>query len=169
LASLKPTLERVQHEALGVHKWRWNIRLLIGLAELAYTTGAYEDAIRYVDEGLREAQATFSQKYVALGWALRGKIAARWGDAEAAGTALRRALTLADTLQSPTLIYPIAYELGCWYDRTGQERQAAALYGHAKAAIEHMATAVEDDALRASLQQSALVQAVYAHAARLGG
>jgi hypothetical protein len=34
LASLKPTLERVQHEAFGVHKWRWQTRLLIGLAEV---------------------------------------------------------------------------------------------------------------------------------------
>jgi hypothetical protein len=167
MASLKPTLERVQHEAFGVHKWRWNIRLLMGLAELAYTTGVYEDVLRYVDEGLREAQATSSQKYVALGWGLRGKIAARLGDAETAGTALQRAVALAEVLRSPTLIYPMAYEFGCWHERIGQEREARTLYRKAHATIEQMATAVEDAALRTAFLQSALVQTVYESVARL--
>src|SRR5262249_1073574 len=65
------TLDRVQREAFGSHRWRWQIRLLLGLAELSYTTADYNQALRYVDEGLKEAQRTSSQKYVALGWALR--------------------------------------------------------------------------------------------------
>src|SRR4029453_5327742 len=88
---LAPTLERVEREGLGSHRWRWKIRLLIGLAELSYTTGAYEQAIRYVEEGLQEAQATSSQKYVAKGWALRGKIVAQLGDNDAAGARGHRA------------------------------------------------------------------------------
>jgi tetratricopeptide (TPR) repeat protein len=58
LSHLEPTLERVEHEAFGAHRWRWRIRLFIGLAELAYTTGDDEHALRYVEEGLQEAQAT---------------------------------------------------------------------------------------------------------------
>jgi tetratricopeptide (TPR) repeat protein len=88
LSYLNPTHDRVEREALGSHRWRWQIRLLIGLAELSYTTGAYDQALRYVDEGLKEAQRTSSQKYVALGWALRGKIIAKLGNAEVAGTDL---------------------------------------------------------------------------------
>jgi predicted ATPase len=42
LAYLAPTLDRVIREASGAHRWRWKIRLLIGLAELSYTTGAYD-------------------------------------------------------------------------------------------------------------------------------
>jgi hypothetical protein len=49
---------------------------------------------------------------------------------------------------------------------TGQEQQAAALYGKAQAAIEHMATAVEDEALRSVFLQSAPVQAVHDSFAR---
>src|SRR5262249_16112467 len=81
LSYLKPALERVEREALRAHRWRWTIRLLMGLAELAYTTGDYEQAIRYVEEGIKQAQRTSSQKYIALGWALRGKIVANLGDA----------------------------------------------------------------------------------------
>jgi len=50
--------------------------------------------------------------YASLGLALRGKIAAKLGDVAAAGIELQRAFSLADQLQSPSLIYPIAYDLG---------------------------------------------------------
>jgi tetratricopeptide (TPR) repeat protein len=169
LSYLEPTLDRVVREASGAHRWRWQIRLLIGLAELSYTTGAYEQSLCYVEAGIKEAQATSSQKYLALGWALRGKIASKLGDAETAGTELQRAFALAEQLQSPSLIYPIAYDLGYWYESTGQGRQAAVLYGRAKATAERMATAVEDDTLRSTFQQSVLVQTINACVARLGG
>ena len=145
------------------------LRLLIGLAELSYTTGDYDQALRYVEEGLKEAQRTSSQKYVALGWALRGKIIAKLGDTEAAGSELQRAFTLADQLQSPSLIYPIAYDFGQWNESTGKEREATTLYGKAKATIEQMITAVEDETLRSTFRQSALVQDIYERATRLGG
>jgi tetratricopeptide (TPR) repeat protein len=169
LSYLEPTLDRVVREAFGSHRWRWQIRLLVGLAELSYTTGAYDQALRYVEEGIKTAQATTSQKYMALGWVWRGKIASKLGDAEAAGAELQRAFALAEQLQSPSLVYPIAYDLGQWYESTGQERQAAALYGTAKTTIERMATAVEDDTLCATFLHSALVQTIHADVARLGG
>jgi DNA-binding winged helix-turn-helix (wHTH) protein/class 3 adenylate cyclase/tetratricopeptide (TPR) repeat protein len=165
---LEPTLDRVEREAFGAHRWRWKMKLCIGLAELAYTTGAYDHALRYVEEGLKEAQATSSQKYVALGRALRGKMVSKLGDTDTAGAELRRAFTLADQLQSPSLVYPIAYDLGQWYESTGKEREAATLYGKAKATIEQMATAVEDEMLRSTFLQSALVQEIHERAARLG-
>ncbi|MGH8067245.1 MAG: adenylate/guanylate cyclase domain-containing protein [Candidatus Entotheonellia bacterium] len=168
LSYLEPTLERVERGASGAHRWRWKVRLLTGLAELAYTTGAYEQALRYVEEGLGEAQATSSQKYVAKGRALRGKIAVKLGNTEAAGAELQQAFGLGERLQSPSLFYPIAYDLGQWHETRGQEREAAALYSKAKAAIEQMATAVEDQALRAIFLQSARVQAIYERAARTG-
>jgi tetratricopeptide (TPR) repeat protein len=157
---LEPTLDRVQREAFGPHRWRWTVRLLIGLAKLSYTTGAFEQALRYVEEGLKEAQATSSQKYVAQGWALRGKIVAKLGNTDAAGAEFQRALTLAEQLQSPALYYPLAYDLGQWYETIKKEKEAAVLYGKAKAAIEHMSAAVEDEALRSIFLQSAPVQAI---------
>jgi tetratricopeptide (TPR) repeat protein len=169
LSYLEPTLDRVQREAFGAHRWRWTIRLLTGLAEHAYTTGDYDQALHYVDEGLKEAQRTSSQKYVALGWALRGKIIAKLGDTETAGTELQRAFSLAEQLQSPSLIYPIAYDFGHWHESIGKERDAATLYSKAKTTIEQMATAVEDEALRSTFLQSALVQEIHEHATRLGG
>ena len=157
LSYLESTLDRVVREAFGSHNWRWQIRILMGLAELSSLTGDDDQALRYMEEGLKEAQRTSSQKYVALGWALRGKIIAKLGNAETAGTELQRAFSLAEQLQSPSLLYPIAYDLGQWHESAGKEREAAALYGKAKATIAQMATAVEDEALRSTFLQSALV------------
>ena len=169
LSYLEPTLDRVQREAFGSHSWRWKSRLHIGLAELSCMTRDYEQALRHIEHGLQEAQGSSSQKYVALGWALRGKIAAKSGDIETAGTELQRAFTLADHLQSPSLIYPIAYALGQWHESVGHERDAATMYGKAKSTINQMATAVGDEALRSTFLQSALVQEIHEQATRLIG
>jgi hypothetical protein len=85
-----------------------------------------------------------------------------------ADQAPHRAFKLAEHLHSPSLTYPIAYELGRWYAMIGNERQAAALYGKAKAAIEHMLAAVEDPAWQAPFRQSGPVQTILACAARMG-
>ena len=166
---LEPTLERVEREALGSHRWRWTTKLFIGLAELFYQTGLDDQALRAVEAGIKEAQAMTAQKYIAQGWALRGKIIAKLGDAATAGAELQRAFTLAEQLRSPSLIYTIAYDLGQWHEATGQERDAAAMYGKAIAAVDQMVTAVEDEALRSTFLQSALAQEIHERATRLDG
>jgi len=62
----------------------------------------------------------------------------------------------------------MAYALGQWYDTMGHEQAAVAQYRTATVTIARMATAVEDAGLRTAFQQSALVQAITAGAARLG-
>ena len=167
LSYLQPTLDRVQHEAFGAHRWRWMIRLLIGLAEVHYASGAYEQALRYLEDGLKEAQTTSSQKYIAKGWALRGKIVAKLGGSGAAGEELQRAFTLAEKLGILTIVYPVAYDLGQWYETTGQEENAAMLYGKAKAAVEHIAESLSDETLRSIFQRSARVREIYECSSRL--
>ncbi len=151
-----------------MHRWRWKIRLLIGLAELYYTTGAYGQAQRTVDEGLQEAQATSSQKYVAKGLALRGKVWPGWAWPRWRGMTASALLRSLNSLTTRLYIYPIAYDLGQWYERAGQEQQAATLYATAKASITHLMTAVEDETLCEAFQRSGLVQALWTCAKRLG-
>ena len=167
LSYLKPTLERVEREAFGSHRWRWKAKLPIGLAELSYETGAYEQALRQVNEGIKVAQESSSQKYVAKGQALRGKIVAKLGDSDAAGKELQKAFTLAEQLRSPAIVYPVAYDLGQWYETAGQEGKAAILYGKAKDAAKHIATSVKDENLRSIFHQLALVREIYDCSSRL--
>lgn len=166
LTSLTPTLDRVQREAFGMHRWRWQMKLRLGLAEAHYAMTAYEDALRDVEEGLALARATASQKYVAAARALRGKILIALRQQEAGGRELQRAFRLAEQVRSPSLTYAIAYDLGQWLDMVGKERQAATLYGKAKATIEHMLATVEEPALQASFRQYRPVQTILACAAR---
>ena len=56
----------------------------------------------------------------------------------------------------------MAYDLGQWFDMIGKEHQAAAFYGKAKTAIEHMLATVKDPVLQASFQQSGPVQTILA-------
>lgn len=165
----EPTLERVEREASGAHRWRWKIRLLTALANLAYATGAYKQALHSAGQALREAQTTSSQKYIALNWALRGKIAAQVGNAETAESDLQRALALAEMLQSPSLIYPIAYDFGYWRESAGKAQEAKTLYGTAWAMIEMMTQAIGDTALRETLLQSAIAQSIRERLTRLAG
>ena len=98
LSYLEPTLDRVVREAFGGHRWRWKIRLLIGLAELSYTTGAYDQALRYVEEGTKKPRRQLLTEVYGARLAWRGKIAGKLGDAEAAAE-LQRAFALAEQLQ----------------------------------------------------------------------
>jgi tetratricopeptide (TPR) repeat protein len=165
---LEPLIERIEMGKFGAHRWVWKPRLLNVLAETCHAMGDHEEALRYVEEGLRVAVASSVQKRMAEGWALRGRILAHQGQAEAAGADLQRAFALAKKLDSPSITYPIAFDLGQWYEAAGQEREAAELYGRAKAEAERMVTAMEDEALCSIFLQWAPVQAIYESCASAG-
>jgi hypothetical protein len=82
------------------------------------------------------------------------------------GCELQRAHTLAKQLGCPALVYPIAFDLGRWFETAGREQEAATLDGTAKAAIERMAAAVDDEGLRAIFLNTVQVQAGYGAANR---
>jgi hypothetical protein len=89
---------------------------------------------------------------------LRGKILIALGQQEAGGRAMRRVFTSAEQLHSPTVTYPLAYELGQWYESQGQTLQAAQLCHKAHDAVEYMMAAIENEALQSVFRQSETVQ-----------
>ena len=165
---LEPLIERIESGEYGAHKFIWKPRLLNLLAQACHAVGDHEEALRHVEESLSVSVASSLQKRMAEGWALRGKILAHLGNTDAGGAELQRAFTLAEQLNSPSLYYPIAFDLGQWYELARQEREAAELYGKAKATVERMATAIEDEVLRSTFLQLAPVQAIYESLARAG-
>ncbi len=161
-ALFNSTLERVEREGVGSHKWQWQMKLLIGLAELAFATGNHEQALHHVEAGLNEAQAAHCQKYVVKARVLLGRVLMQLGEQRAAGEALHRASALATTLRSPALLYPAVSALGSWHAAVGNEAEAALHQGQVKTIIIQMATAIADDALAATLMDSVPVQIVLA-------
>ncbi len=160
LSYLVPTLERVEREGIGSHRWRWIVRLLNMIAEVHYATENYDEASRYVELGIERARATRSQKYLANAQMLRGKIATKLGDMDAAATDLDGAFAVAEKLGSPSITYPIAHELGIWCEENGREARARELHGRAKEAVERIVSGVDDGTLRSVFLKSRLVQAV---------
>jgi DNA-binding SARP family transcriptional activator/tetratricopeptide (TPR) repeat protein len=166
---LGEVLERIENGEFGAHEILWKPRLLNVLAEACHALGDHEEALRQVEESLSIAVASSLQKRMAEGWALRGRILAHLGNTQAAGEELHKAFALAEKLNSPAITYPIAFELGQWHEAEGQQHEAAELYGKAKAEVERMATAMEDEALRSIFLQWAHIQAIYESHARLVG
>ncbi len=155
---LAPTLERVEREAFGAHRWRWRVRLFSGLAELYLATGALDDALRMAEDGIREADATSSKKYLIHARALRGQILSAMGHTHDALAEFQRAMSLVSLLQSPILRMGLACRLGPCYERLGQEQAAMGLYVMAQEAIPRISTSLGAHALQATFQRSANVQ-----------
>jgi tetratricopeptide (TPR) repeat protein len=166
---LVEVLDRIETGEYGAHKVLWAPRLRNTLADACLAMGDHKAALRHVDKSLGVAVASSLQKRMAEGWALRGRILAHVGKLEAAGADLQRAFALADKLNCPSTTYPIAFDLGEWYQAAGQERDAAELFGRARAEVERMAAAMEDEGLRSIFLQWAPIQAIYESYARLAG
>jgi tetratricopeptide (TPR) repeat protein len=165
---LGEVLARVDAGEFSAHECLWKQRLLYVLAETAYAMGDHGEALRYVDASLSVAVAHWLRKYVAKGWGLRGRIRAELGQADAAGEDLQRAMALAEELKSPSVIYPIAYDLGRWHESAGRDQEAGVLYAKAKGAIDRMVDAIDDHAVQSTFLQSEPVQAVMEGLGRAG-
>ena len=79
---LEPTLERVENEGIGSHRWRWTVRLLNMIAEVHFAAGRLEEAARFNTLGLEKARATSSTKYEVSALALRAKLRSVHGEKE---------------------------------------------------------------------------------------
>ena len=160
LAQLVPTLERVENEGIGSHRWRWTVRLLNTIAEVHFAAGRYDEAARYNELGIDKARATSSQKYLVNAWALRGKLKAQHGDVAGAGADFEKASSLAEKLSSPTILYPIAHDFAKWSETHGKEEKARELYEKARNATDAIASSIENQMLRSIFLESPIVKAL---------
>jgi tetratricopeptide (TPR) repeat protein len=132
---LEETLDRVEREAFGSHRWRWKIRLCIGLGRLWSLEQDPGKAMQFLDDGLRLALDTGSQKYVAEGRALRGELLMAGGRVAEGLHELQEGLALAETLPSPALTWRLAQSLGRAHEQRGNTTQALDTYTMALNAV----------------------------------
>ena len=160
---LEPTLERVENEGIGSHRWRWTVRLLNMIAEVYFAAGRPEEAARFNTLGLEKARATSSTKYEVSALALRAKLKSAHGEKEAPEKDCRQAVALARKLHSPTILLPVAHDFGTWCESASDEALAAAIYGEAKSAVEAISSSIRNDRLRSVFEASKVVKAVREH------
>jgi class 3 adenylate cyclase/tetratricopeptide (TPR) repeat protein len=160
LAHFEDTLGRAE-KAFGAHRWRSVIHLRFGLAATLLTLGRVGEALVQVEEGLVEARATDSRKYVGWFHLIRGEAALGAGPGALAVTEAEMALGIARAIGYPTLTWQAAHLLARAQAAAG--RPAAGLTAATLAAetLQHMAAAAPTDGLGRALQQWPRVRAVH--------
>ena len=132
--------------------WRYRMRLLVGLGELALLEGAPEQALAFATQALALADPTGSRKHAGRARLLRGRalLAAGAPPAEALAP-LEQAQALARASGHPPLLWSSARELARLHARLGHEAEAAACRAEARATIEAVAGRIQRPSAQALL------------------
>jgi tetratricopeptide (TPR) repeat protein len=137
-------------------RFRYSIRLFVGLGEVALRRGETAVAREHAAQGLDLATRTGSRKNLLKAWRLSGEIATRerrWDDAEAA---LRQALGFAEAIANPPQLWRTHAAVARFHEARGQADAARAARARARAVVEQVrATLVHPD-LRRSLRDPVL-------------
>lgn len=139
-------------------RWRYRMRLLIGLGLLALYEGEPERALAFAGEALSLTALSGSRKHQARAHLLAGQALRSAGaPADQALAAYQQALDLARTIQHPALRWQTEYALADLHASLHYEEAAASHQAAAAAIIAATASAIRDPALRRSfLAQSAV-------------
>jgi tetratricopeptide (TPR) repeat protein len=163
---LEGMIERVEN-GMGSHRWRWGIRIAVGIAEALVALGRSDEAITWIERGATVARSTGSAKYLGRCHALRGEIAAlgrRWGDAIAE---LDQALAIGRRIEYPTLTWQAAHLLARAQAAAGKVNEAAVTARIGVEAIDLIAARAPEPALRRTFTEWARVQSALEDLTRL--
>jgi class 3 adenylate cyclase/tetratricopeptide (TPR) repeat protein len=117
----------------GSHRWRWDMRVSVGIAEALLALGRGDEALAWIERAASTARSSGSAKYLGKCHALRGELAIldrHWDDAV---TEFAQALTIARRIEYPTLLWQAAHLCA----------RAHAAAGRGEAAVETARLALE--------------------------
>jgi class 3 adenylate cyclase/tetratricopeptide (TPR) repeat protein len=144
----EPLLDSVAEavaRAQGVHGWLWRLRFAQARAEIALARGDHEEALRCAEEAIAKSQATGRVKYQLAGLVTHGQALAALGRTKQGIADLRRAVELARGLGDPTVLLRAVAAL---LELDGND----ALLSEARAAVQTIAAALPDEAMRRSFK-----------------
>jgi tetratricopeptide (TPR) repeat protein len=147
LAMLEGMVEKVE-KGLGSHRWRWDMRVSVGIAEALMGSSRVDEAIAWIERAASNARSTGSAKYLGKCHALRGEVAIlgrRWDDAI---TELARAVAIGRRIEYPTLTWQAAHLLARAQATAGKLDQAGTSARLAVETIDLVAARAPDPALR---------------------
>ena len=142
--------------------WRYRMRLLIGLGELALAEGKPEHADSFAQQALVVAEPTTSRKHAGRARLLRGRALLRSGaPLLEVLSQLQQAQSLARLCDHPPLVWSSASELATLHARLGHESDAAACRAEARAAVNAVAERLHDSVLRRDFLAAEHIQMVF--------
>ncbi|MBI3454709.1 MAG: AAA family ATPase [Candidatus Rokubacteria bacterium] len=165
---LTETAERIGTGFFDSHLWRWNIRVPLASARLALIERTPDRAIRHLDEALRLAEKTESQKYLAEARGLRGELLAATGKQPEAAVELRAALGIAEAIAYRRGIWQLGSTLGRILLQAGRESEARTAYATALRALHAALPRIPTPRLKETLLASEAVARLREEAAALG-
>jgi tetratricopeptide (TPR) repeat protein len=145
-------------KGLGSHRWRWDMRVAVGIAEALLGLGRGDDALAWIERAMSTARSTGSAKYLGKCHALRGDLAIlgqRWQDAV---TELAQALAIGQRIEYPTLAWQAAHLLARAQAAAGRLEAAAGTARIAIETIDLVAARAPEPALRQTFAEWPRVQ-----------
>jgi DNA-binding SARP family transcriptional activator len=145
--------------------WRYRMRLLVGLGELALQEGAPEQALACAQQALAVAGPTGSRKHAGRAWLLSGRALLAAGAPLAEALArVEQARSLARACDHPPLLWSSARQLATLHARLGHTAEAAASLAEARTAVEAVVSALHDPARRRTFLAAEAIQRALAGA-----
>ena len=166
LSVFEEMIGRVE-KGLGSHRWRWDIRVSVGIAEALMALGRGTEALKWIDRAVSTARPTGSAKYLGKCHALLGEhalLARRWDDAL---TELGQAFAIGRKIQNPTLIWQAGHLLTRAQAEARRPEDAIITARLALDTIDSVAERVPDAALRKSFLEWPRVAAAQEDLGRL--
>ncbi len=124
--------------------WRQRVRVLWVRAELALLMGDAPAAAGSADDAVGIAEASGAPRHVAKSLLFQGVAQVQNGDLDEAGTTLRRAATLAESLGTLPLLWPSRAVLGALVEPTAPQESARSLAA-ARSAVLQIADDLPED------------------------
>jgi class 3 adenylate cyclase/tetratricopeptide (TPR) repeat protein len=110
LAMLEGMVGQVE-KGLGSHRWRWDMRVAVSIAEALLALGRGDEARAWIERAATMARSTGSAKYLGKCHALRGELAIAGRRWDAAVTELGEAVAIGRRIEYPTLIWQAGHLL----------------------------------------------------------
>jgi class 3 adenylate cyclase/tetratricopeptide (TPR) repeat protein len=157
LTILEPAVERVE-KGLGSHRWRWDMRVSVGIAEALLALGRGDQALAWIERAASTARSTGSAKYLGKCHALRAELAIlgrRWDDAM---SELDQAVAIGRRIEYPTLTWQSAHLLARAQAAAGKLDAATSTARVAVETIDLVAARAPEPALRQTFNEWVQVQ-----------
>jgi class 3 adenylate cyclase/tetratricopeptide (TPR) repeat protein len=144
----------------GGYRWRWKTRLLAAWGELQLERGEADQALDYAEQCLILAERTSARKNQVKGWKLKGEALVALDRIKEAVTYLEKAVSMADEIGNPPLMWKSRYALAQILEQLEREEEAQQQYKKAAAAVEQTASSLSDPAMRETFLSAGPVRAV---------
>jgi class 3 adenylate cyclase/tetratricopeptide (TPR) repeat protein len=157
LALFEGVIERVE-KGVGSHRWRWDMRVSVGIAEALLALSRGDEAVAWIERAALTARSSGSAKYLGKCHLLRGEHAVqgeRWNDA---AIELDHALAIARRIEYPTLAWQAAHLLARSQAAVGRLDEAARTARLAADTIDLVAARTPEPALRRTFNKWVRVQ-----------